>query len=77
MEPLAHDSVDWFKIYLFTPLMRVLVTISSRRPAADLGFVFAFFVTFLVMGVWHGTTLVFVIYGLLMGAGASVNKMCR
>ena len=27
------------------------------------------------MGVWHGTTAVFVIYGLLMGAGASVNKL--
>jgi D-alanyl-lipoteichoic acid acyltransferase DltB (MBOAT superfamily) len=66
---------DWFKIYLFTPLMRVLVT-KFQSPALlpYLG-VFAFFVTFLVMGVWHGTTLVFVIYGLLMGAGASINKM--
>ena len=27
------------------------------------------------MGVWHRTTLVFVIYGLLMGAGASINKL--
>lgn len=66
---------DWFKIYLFTPLMRVLAT--NFQSAAVLPYlgVFAFFVTFLVMGVWHGTTLVFVIYGLLMGAGASVNKM--
>jgi D-alanyl-lipoteichoic acid acyltransferase DltB (MBOAT superfamily) len=66
---------EWFKIYLFTPLMRVLAT-NFESPALlpYLG-VFAFFVTFLVMGIWHGTTLVFVIYGLLMGAGASVNKM--
>ncbi len=27
------------------------------------------------MGVWHGTTAVFVVYGLLMGAGASINKL--
>jgi hypothetical protein len=27
------------------------------------------------MGIWHGTTSVFVVYGLLMGAGASVNKL--
>ena len=27
------------------------------------------------MGVWHGTTSVFVVYGLLMGAGASINKL--
>jgi alginate O-acetyltransferase complex protein AlgI len=66
---------DWFKIYLFTPLMRVLATnFQSKALLPYLGVV-AFFITFLVMGIWHGTTLVFVIYGLLMGAGASVNKM--
>jgi hypothetical protein len=37
--------------------------------------VVAFFVTFFVMGVWHGSTGVFVIYGLVMGAGASLNKL--
>ena len=66
---------EWFKLYVFTPLMMRLMT---RWPAAEhaayLG-VFAFFVTFLIMGVWHGSTMVFVIYGLLMGAGASGNKL--
>ena len=65
----------WFRLYLFNPFLMFLMT---RFPApaftAYLG-VIAFFVTFLVMGVWHGTTRVFVIYGLLMGAGASVNKL--
>ncbi|MBW8857324.1 MAG: hypothetical protein JF604_24035, partial [Bradyrhizobium sp.] len=66
---------EWFKIYLFTPLMKALATrFQSPALLPYLG-VFAFFVTFLVMGVWHGTTLVFVIYGLLMGAGASINKV--
>ena len=66
---------EWFKIYVFTPLMRVLATqFQSPSLLPYLG-VFAFFVTFLVMGVWHGSTLVFVIYGLLMGAGAGINKM--
>jgi alginate O-acetyltransferase complex protein AlgI len=27
------------------------------------------------MGVWHGSTSVFVIYGLVWGAGASLNKL--
>jgi alginate O-acetyltransferase complex protein AlgI len=66
---------NWFKLYLFNPFLMFLM---ARFPApaltAYLG-VIAFFVTFLVMGVWHGTTRVFVIYGLLMGAGASVNKL--
>jgi D-alanyl-lipoteichoic acid acyltransferase DltB (MBOAT superfamily) len=66
---------EWFKIYLFTPLMRVLAERFQAPAALPYLGVFAFFVTFLVMGVWHGTTVVFVIYGLLMGAGASVNKL--
>ena len=66
---------EWFKLYLFNPLMMILLTrFTAPKLTAYLGVV-AFFVTFLVMGVWHGTTLVFVIYGLLMGAGASINKL--
>jgi D-alanyl-lipoteichoic acid acyltransferase DltB (MBOAT superfamily) len=66
---------EWFKIYLFTPLMRVLAGRFQAPALLPYLGVFAFFVTFLVMGVWHGTTLVFVLYGLLMGAGASINKL--
>lgn len=66
---------EWFKIYLFNPLMTYLV---ERVPQPNmlpyLG-VAAFFVTFFVMGIWHGTTPVFMIYGLLMGLGASANKL--
>jgi alginate O-acetyltransferase complex protein AlgI len=66
---------QWFKFYLFNPLLMFLMSVFPA-PAftAYLGVV-AFFITFLVMGVWHGTTAVFVIYGLLMGAGASINKV--
>lgn len=66
----------WFRTYLFNPLM----TLCARHvPARSwvwpyLGVV-AFFVTFFVMGVWHGATGVFVIYGLVMGAGVSLNKL--
>lgn len=66
---------NWFKFYLFNPLVAALVgRFPSKRALPYIG-VAAFFVTFLVMGLWHGTTGVFVIYGLLMGAGASVNKL--
>jgi alginate O-acetyltransferase complex protein AlgI len=66
---------EWFKTYLFNPLLRVLAQRFTSAAAAPYLGVAAFFVTFLVMGVWHGTTAVFVVYGLLMGAGASVNKL--
>ena len=66
---------NWFKLYLFNPfLMFLMARFHAPALTAYLG-VIAFFVTFLVMGVWHGTTRVFVIYGLLMGAGASINKL--
>jgi alginate O-acetyltransferase complex protein AlgI len=66
---------QWFKFYLFNPLLMFLMTcFPASALTAYLG-VLAFFIAFLVMGVWHGTTAVFVIYGLLMGAGASINKL--
>jgi alginate O-acetyltransferase complex protein AlgI len=66
---------EWFKTYLFNPLIQALMT-RFRQPSLVpyLG-VTAFFVTFLVMGLWHGTTAVFAIYGLLMGAGASITRL--
>jgi D-alanyl-lipoteichoic acid acyltransferase DltB (MBOAT superfamily) len=66
---------QWFKFYLFNPLVMLLMSwFPAPALTAYLG-VLAFFVTFLVIGVWHGSTAVFVIYGLLMGAGASINKL--
>jgi alginate O-acetyltransferase complex protein AlgI len=66
---------SWFKLYLFNPLLMLLMArFPNPHATAYLGVV-AFFLTFLVMGVWHGTTLVFAIYGLAMGAGASLNKL--
>lgn len=65
---------NWFKIYLFNPLLKQLAKRYPSNGSAPYLAVAAFFVTFLVMGVWHGTTTVFVIYGVLLAAGASVNK---
>jgi alginate O-acetyltransferase complex protein AlgI len=66
---------EWFKTYVFTPLMTFLAThVTAPALLPYLGVV-GFFVTFFVMGVWHGSTGVFVIYGLVWGAGASVNKL--
>jgi alginate O-acetyltransferase complex protein AlgI len=66
---------EWFKTYLFNPLMTYLAArVTAPALLPYLG-VIAFFVTFFVMGVWHGSTGVFMIYGLVMGAGASLNKL--
>ena len=65
----------WFKTYVFNPLLTALTSrFPSPRATATLG-VISFFVTFLIMGLWHGSTRVFVVYGLILGAGASLNKL--
>lgn len=66
---------QWFKFYLFNPLLMFLMSCFPAPALTSYLGILAFFITFLVMGVWHGTTAVFVIYGLLMGAGASINKL--
>ncbi len=66
---------EWFKTYLFNPLVKMFAGSVSNPKALPYFGVLAFFISFFVMGVWHGSTLVFVIYGLVMGAGVSINKL--
>lgn len=65
---------NWFKVYLFNPLLKWSAKRYPSNRSAPYLAVGAFFVTFLVMGVWHGTTAIFAIYGLMLATGASVNK---
>jgi alginate O-acetyltransferase complex protein AlgI len=66
---------EWFKTYLFNPLVKLFAGRLSNPKALPYFGVLAFFISFFVMGVWHGSTMVFVIYGLVMGAGVSLNKL--
>jgi alginate O-acetyltransferase complex protein AlgI len=71
-----HMSLsEWFKLYLFNPLLKWLMGRNSSAAAAPFLAVAAFFVTFLVIGIWHGSTTVFLYYGVLLGAGVSLNKL--
>jgi alginate O-acetyltransferase complex protein AlgI len=65
----------WLKTYVYSPLLKALMN-RFRDPglAAYLG-VFSYFVTFFLIGVWHGRTSVFVVFGLLQGLGVSGNKL--
>jgi D-alanyl-lipoteichoic acid acyltransferase DltB (MBOAT superfamily) len=65
----------WLKTYVYNPLLVVLMRrISSAAVQPFLG-VFCFFVTFFLVGVWHGRTSEFIFFGVLLGAGVSVNKL--
>ena len=66
---------NWLKTYVYNPLLKASM---QRFPSRDiepfLG-IFAFFVTFFLIGVWHGQTSVFIVYGVWLGLGVSVNKL--
>jgi D-alanyl-lipoteichoic acid acyltransferase DltB (MBOAT superfamily) len=65
---------NWLKTYVYNPL---LMAVMRRFPSASTAFlgVLAFFVTFFLIGLWHGQTSEFIFYGVLLGAGISVNKL--
>jgi D-alanyl-lipoteichoic acid acyltransferase DltB (MBOAT superfamily) len=65
---------NWFKTYVFSPLTILMVRRFPERSAEPVIGTFAFFVTFFLVGLWHGSTSMFVIYGILQGTGVSVNK---
>ena len=65
----------WFKTYVYNPLLMALMRCISSRAMEPLLGVFCFFVTFFLVGIWHGRTSEFLIFGLLTGGGISINKL--
>lgn len=65
----------WLKTYVFNPLLIVLMRRISAASLQPLLGVIAFFVTFFLIGLWHGRTSEFLFFGLLQGAGVAGNKL--
>lgn len=65
----------WLKTYVYNPLLMMLMRHISSRAMQPLLGVFCFFVTFFLIGVWHGRTSEFVFFGVLTGGGMSINKL--
>jgi alginate O-acetyltransferase complex protein AlgI len=63
----------WIRDYLFMPMYKPVV---ERWPKAapKLAWIF-YFPAFAVAGVWHGTTLNYLYYGVWQGLGASGTKL--
>lgn len=71
-----HISLsDWFKLYVFNPSVKAMIARSpDPRWTPYLGAA-GYFLTFFLMGLWHGISLRFVLYGLCLGGGVSANKL--
>ncbi|MDD4914741.1 MAG: hypothetical protein PHW13_06860 [Methylococcales bacterium] len=66
---------NWLKFYVYNPLLKNLLgRYPSQQIEPYLG-VFAFFFTFFLIGLWHGQTAVFALYGFFLGLGVSGNKL--
>jgi D-alanyl-lipoteichoic acid acyltransferase DltB (MBOAT superfamily) len=66
---------SWLKTYVYMPLLKTLmIRFPSEAIEPFLG-VGAFFATFFLVGVWHGQTSAFLVFGLLQGGGVSLNKL--
>jgi D-alanyl-lipoteichoic acid acyltransferase DltB (MBOAT superfamily) len=66
---------NWLKTYVYNPLLLTLMRrVSSLAMQPFLG-VFCFFVTFFLVGVWHGRTSEFLLFGVLQGGGVAINKV--
>lgn len=66
---------NWFKFYIFNPLVKAF---AHRWPDSGLSAYYgvaAFFVTFFLMGIWHGSSAIFLVYGLFLALGVSLNKL--
>ena len=65
----------WLKTYVYNPLLMALMRrISSLTLQPFLG-VICFFVTFFLIGIWHGRTSEYAVFGVLQGGGVAINKL--
>lgn len=65
---------NWVKTYVYSPLLISLMRRFPSPAVEPLFGVLAYFVAFFFVGVWHGQTSMFVVLGILLGLGVSVNK---
>ena len=71
-----HISLsEWFKLYVFNPLTKAMIALDSRPTTVPYLGAVGFFVTFLLMGLWHGLSPRYALYGLMLGLGVSLNKL--
>ncbi len=65
----------WLKNYVYNPLMLAMARRVESVSLQPYLAVVAFFVTFFLVGLWHGRTSEFLFFGLLQGGGVSANKL--
>lgn len=66
---------EWFRLYFFNPLLKAMMSrVTAVKAMPYLG-VLALFITFVVLGFWHGSSWEYLLTGVLLGTGISLNKL--
>lgn len=66
---------SWLKTYVFNPLLLALMRRVTSLAWEPFLVVPALFVTFFLIGVWHGQTTEFLMFGFLQGLGVALNQL--
>ena len=66
---------SWLKTYVYQPLMMRLMGRFPSRSSEPALVVLALFVTFFLVGAWHGQTTTFLFFGALQGFGVAANRL--
>ncbi len=71
-----HISLSqWLRSYVFNPLLLAWMRRYKSARTKQYPSVVAFFVTFFLVGAWHGQTSEFLFFGLLQGGGVAGNRL--
>lgn len=62
---------EWLKTYVYNPLLIASMRRFQEARVAPYLAVFAIFVTFFLVGLWHGQTAEFLFFGVLQGGGVA------
>ncbi|MDR3507352.1 MAG: MBOAT family O-acyltransferase [Caulobacteraceae bacterium] len=66
---------SWLKTYVYTPVLLTCMRRVTARWAEPYFAVLAYFITFFLVGAWHGQTSMFLFFGVLQGGGVAANKL--
>lgn len=67
---------EWIRDYIYSPLFKKLISGPFEKHVKG-GQYLALFLTFTIAGVWHGTNLNYLVYGLFQGLGIVVATIYR
>lgn len=71
-----HISLSqWLRSYVFNPVLMGWMRRSKSARSRQYPAVVAFFITFFLVGAWHGQTSEFLFFGLLQGGGVAGNRL--